>query len=246
MADPIITGVAALVEQAGSPSYEYAERATMTRAYRGRLALCVANALAKGTVGVGTFAGWVVARTTVTQEAPGMGLLTIYWEAGGAGSGTVLPPDEFAVEPFEVNPRIEQHPFFRDMSPASIDLARTAAHGQDDRTRSVAAMAISGKVGDGGGPDDQAKKLLALMNRGVETYYLAGLRYTWTTARWVLPNLTLGGVTQTPGGPLYGYLPNGMGWLRLSDTLAWTGACYRVTRQWLGGPSGYWDAEIYA
>jgi hypothetical protein len=89
-----------------------------------------------------------------------------------------------------------------------------------------------------------AKELLAKLRRGQETWYLPALRYKVVEYFTTMPTLSLGGWIAAPAGPLASGLPAGE-YLREADVLESEGNYLKVTRTWVGGPPGYWDADIY-
>jgi hypothetical protein len=90
--------------------------------------------------------------------------------------------------------------------------------------------------------------LIEKLTKGQETYYLAGLKYTWTRHFYDPQAINRGGYIEQPGGPLAGYLPYDFDWLRNCDRQqpVGTGGVYKVTYSWVGGPSGHWDRDLYA
>jgi hypothetical protein len=94
------------------------------------------------------------------------------------------------------------------------------------------------------------------LRQGIETYYLAGFKYTWKHHTFILDTslLDVGGhIDVAPtGGPLAGTMDFGgeqIDWLRLADfpePVGVNGSCYRISSTWLGGPAGHWDAVLYA
>lgn len=231
-----------LVEVPGSPSYELAEKIQKTRTYTGLYSLCVSGALAKGTVGVGGNAGYVVSKCSVSRQRGDIGTVAIVWEAG-ADSGQPLPLDEYSVEPVELNPRLEKHPYFASITEPHLDLVHNAAIGSDSTARNQARGKVEGLATADAAA---AQYLLSLMSRGVETYYLAGARYTWVASSYTAPSATMGGFIQTPLGTPWFTLPVGWSWLREADALEQSGGIYKIKRSWLGGPGGHWDTTLYA
>jgi hypothetical protein len=104
---------------------------------------------------------------------------------------------------------------------------------------------------DGGTPGTQSAffySLLGKLQKGEESYYLTGYRYSYEIFSYTEPTLTDGGIIGTPGGPVSA-LPADMAWLRLADKLepaGVNGSMYKQTINWLGGPNGYWDSDLYA
>jgi len=93
-----------------------------------------------------------------------------------------------------------------------------------------------------------AKLLVQLLAQGQETYYSAGIRYTWIWHSFVSPATTLGRFIQAPLGPLMGYFPTNSSALRLADAVqpvGVNGSAYKVTSTWLIGANGQWNSLVY-
>lgn len=228
---------ATLKEQPGSPTTEFGEKAIRTQTFKGPYALCLSSALVRGTSGTGSDAGWIVARSTVSKERGAIGTLTIVWEAGGTASGASLPPVKFSCHPERISRPLKYHPRYAGLSKEQIDAVDKALEADGVRGNAflagIAAVAL-------------AMELYEKRKRGQENYYLAGLKYSYTTASWTMPSLTLGGSIETPDGPMSGDLPASSSWLRMADDFEFTGAHYEVMRSWIGSPAGLWDTDIYA
>jgi len=232
-----------LVEAPDSPKYTFATPFTCIRKFTGLHSLCIASAPFPRSYGVGSMAGWMIKQSTVDRKPKQIGELTIeYVGAGGdsggggdPGPGAILPPDEYGLHPFEVNPKLEQHPLFASLDRATRAAVRTAVDSQTSATRDSSYTGLS----------TLAKKLADKLLEGKETYYLAGWTYTWSTYSWAIPGLTDGGTIETPGGPLASYLGTGVDWLRHADDLDFNGQHHKKTLTWLGGPAGHWDSELY-
>ncbi len=226
-----------LVEQPDSPEYVLGERVTCVRRYRGLHSLCVSSALAKGTLGSGSMSGYIVTQSVVKRLPKQIGELVISYEANASGSGQQLPPDEYSLKPFEVNPRIESHPAFSTLDEDDQEKVRAWIDAPDPATKAKLKLLVT---------DATAQLLGQKRLKGIETYYLAGWTYTWSLYSWTIPTLVDGGYIETPSGPLSGYLGSGLDWLRQADDLDYNGTHYKLTRAWLAGPSGHWDADLYS
>jgi hypothetical protein len=231
----------ALVEQPNSPQLEFGDRVILRRTYRGKYAVCIAAMAPKGSMGGGANTGYFMEGCTVEKERGGIGVLREVWAAGGIDSpGSQLPPDEFACIPVELNPRIETNWRFDGVTAAEVETCMNAVRGATyiERDKEAALIASTGS--------QQAKDLLEAMQGGAETYYLAGYKYAWVFYAFDAPFLIQGGYIETPGGPLQGYLPNTMDWLRLGDAVTYLNGMYRCERSWLGAPIGHWNPKLYA
>lgn len=230
-----------LYEQPESGQLTLDTKATLTKIYEGRKALAYANCLARGTLGSGATAGFVVAKSQVDPTTGGRAKLTIVWEAG-AESGQPLPPDDFDVDPFEINPKVDRHPLFQPLTQHQRDIVRARVAAMSAEARDTAATVIDNE------PQSLLmQKLIEKLTRGQENYYLAGIKYTWTLYFYFRQVPNRGGYLEQPSGPMAGYLPSDLGWLRLADKVqpVGTNGAYKVTRSWLGGPDGHWDNDLY-
>lgn len=232
--------ITTLTEHKTSPRYEFSSRNTCTKILEGVLAVCLSTAPARGTFGTGDQAGYRVERSTVEPLGNGFGRLTIIYEAGGDGaSDSLLPADEYSAEPFEVNPAVEKHPNFTAITQDTLIKINSV------RDSAIGTERVTAKDEINAAGPASAIKLLALKLKGVESFYLAGIKYTWTKHYWTIPAMTFGGYINAPSGPLAAYFTSGLSWLRQSDSLSFDGTKYRLTRSWIGGPSGHWDTDLY-
>ena len=238
---------AGLTHQKNSGTIVYSDRVTITDIYHGSNLACSAAAVRRGRYGGGTRSGFVCTGSAVEPQGGGVCRLTITWERGGPSAPTDdLPPDEFSLEVVELNPRVERHKNFVAITQENLDLVQVATRGATQALKTSASTKINAASDDN---SVKAQKLLLLIQKGVETYYLAGYRYSWSTYCYDLPALVVGGVIQSPGGPLQSYLPSAFTFLRLADSVAPSsvkGSAFKLTRSWLGGPDGHWDTTLYS
>ena len=260
-------GQSSLIRQWSGADLTLADRVMASGVYRGPLALCVASTLRRGTYGTGDRLGWVVTRSTVNAERKGIGLLTIAWEVGGPwASPAFLPLPDYRCEVVELYPKVERNKHMYGLSyprvngdristmtialcyqavhgvPPKDIQARTAIQNMDTRTSAPPA---------GSSWDDQAAwgaVLLDWLDHGHETYYQAGLKYSYVWHPFTWPALSMGGVIEPfpNGGPMMG--DAAYSWLRLADAPepnGVNGSCHKVTSTWLGGPNGHWDPVLY-
>lgn len=252
----------ALVYQPNSPRLVYGDRVKAVDIYRGPQNICAEAMLARGTFGTGIRAGWVVNQCTCDNSRGNIGTLTIEWEAGGSEADQPLPTGDFNLEPQELYPKIERNPFFTGIVPDVVRGVYNAlyAFNQSGNPNGFATInaAING-VNFAVYPNTNASAQFALgvelMNKlanGEESFYLAGYRYSYEEFSYTAPSLTNGGIiangSYQPGGPISGDLPAGVSWLRLADKLdpaGVNGSMYKLTVNWIGGPDGYWDSDLY-
>lgn len=225
-----------LLETPDSPQYTFGERTTCIRKFRGLHSLCLSSAVPRGAIGTGDMAGFYVSQCQVNRMPKQVGELIISYEAYSSSSGATLPPDEYGLRPFEVNPKIERHPLFADLTDEEREDVRAWVDAPDPTTRAANKLLVT---------DATAQLLGQKLLKGLESYYLAGWTYSWSLYSWTIPTLTNGAYIETPGGPLAGYLGTGVDWLRQADDMEFDGFKYKLTRTWLGGPTGHWDTDIY-
>ncbi len=250
-------GALTLIAQPESGAASLADRVMLTDIYRGPIDICNASVLRRGTFGTGLRLGWVVTSSKVDPEKKGIGKLTITWELGGAfANPAFLPLDEFDVQPVELNPKVERHPYFYGsgypgdpndkISPSTISLCYSAINAPTTEARNTAIQNIN-NLSDSA-QKTWGKTLLDLLLQGNETYYLIGLRYHWTWYSFTTPALNRGGSLSSPLGPMSGRLPGDLNWVRLADTIqsaGVNGSVFKITSSWVGTPAGYWNPVLY-
>jgi hypothetical protein len=245
----------ALVYQPNAPRLVYGDRVKSVDIYKGPQTLCAESMLARGTFGTGSRAGWVVNQCTCDTSLGTVGTLTIEWEAGGSSADQPLPTGDFSLEPQEIYPKIERNPFFSGITADTVSAVYNCLYSFDRTGANSANAIIQSRVTDaqdGGTSGTQtafASELLQKLQNGEESYYIAGYRYSFSTYSYTEPSLSPGGIIGTPAGPISGDLPSGVQWLRLADKIepaGVNGSMYKLTQNWIGGPSGYWDSDLYA
>jgi hypothetical protein len=216
-----------------------AERITFQQVLRSRsysTALTQAQLFPRGTTGTVGGVAMIVDDTTLESERGGIGKITINW-----ARLDTPPPDEYSVVPFEINPRVELADYFSSLTSDDLDKAHSLFKGSTAAIRSN-LDAIIGSVTHA----TLIRSLIAKWRRGQETFYFAGLKYVWTSYSYSRPTVDSGGFQQAPLGPMMGDASfTGMGWLRLSDEMVYQNGLFKLTSSWMGGPSGWWDSDIY-
>lgn len=232
-----------LFEQVESAKITYGDKVTQTKVYRGVYALCASSALHKGTIGTGDLENWHVDACSVDREPRGVGKLTIVWVAGGVGgdNGSTatfsLPPDEVGLDAMEINPALEKNPFYSALTDAQISAVKKAF----DNPHLDEPIAAAGSL------TTLQKNLLAKLRKGVSSFYLAGIKYSWTQHFWSISgHVSLGGFIDTPDGPLTSLLPVSLSALRQADAVVFTGEHFKYTKTWLLAPDGHWDTDLYS
>jgi hypothetical protein len=229
-----------LVEQANSPQLEYTgNSARRTRSFKGLHSLCLTSIPYPGTIGTAADAGWVVESSSVAREKGDIGILTVVWiPAPFVIIGTIpLPPDEAGIAPTALNPKIERHPRYNSLTPQQLQNVQDALAAGAGGDTSKAYLDLPAR----------GQELYTKISQGWETFYLAGMTYSWAKYYYSLPALSLGSYPETPGGPLAPYLRN-MSCLRAADSLVWAQYCWKLTRTWLAMPNlpgTCWDPQLY-
>jgi hypothetical protein len=231
-----------LTELVGSGQLKYAERITYVQKFGGRYYDCLlfANSHPRGStwyITLGVAANlFQVEDTTLDSEKGGKGNVTVNYVYLGS-----TPPEEFALTPFEINPKIEKHSYFAALTPDDIKAAKQAYNAATAAGSATMTSAIASKV--------NAVNIKALIDkwlRGQETYYLAGFKFQHTLYFTSAPNGDPGGYIQNPFGSFAAYVAGaGLSWLRQSDEVVWNNGLWKLTRTWIGGPAGQWDTDIY-
>lgn len=117
-----------------------------------------------------------------------------------------------------------------------------------------------------------AKALYRRYQRGETTFYLSGYKVVWSQYYWGPALMVPGGFIEDPvyEGALPPYFwstdqtsagqnilttnavalnpliyGNGISWLRLCDKEAYSRTWFKLTKTWIGGPLGHWDALLY-
>ncbi|MGO8699632.1 MAG: hypothetical protein ACLQVY_18185 [Limisphaerales bacterium] len=204
------------------------------------------NLYAAGVWGVynrGVISGeWIINNARLQLQRSNVGILTINWE-----SINQVPYDEWSVTQWDLQPRIERHPRYSTLTEGDFTVIQQALLSATTGALNTALNNLSGTSNPA-----LATELYKKMRDGMETYYLAGARYTWTTyyRPGYLPTPSEGGYTESPGGPAGYVLPAGFAWLRTADDYglalyAPLGGITKLTRVWLGAGGSYWDTDIY-
>lgn len=242
---PIWKGLASgsLTETAESGQLKLAERVTLMQQFRGRYADTVTYAVAhrRGshwtlTLANGLTGYYYVEDATCDQEKGGKGTVTVNYTYLG-----IMPPDEFALPPFEINPPAEKNAFFATLTQYDLQKARAAFN----------AATAAGKTSISNAIEGTTNKILtrSLVNKwlkGEETFYLAGFTFQHTIFSAKAPAASKGGFIQAPFGAFSGYVSlSGMSWLRKADEPIWSNGIWKLTRTWVGAPAGHWDTDFY-
>lgn len=231
-------GTTALVEQPSSPQWQFGERVTCRRIYRGPYALCLSSAPLRGWLGTGEAFGLRVAQSSVQKvERGGIGELVIDYETNGQPEqGGTLPPDEFTVKSADQEVALRKHPNYVDaISDEVYHEIRVALETTDPTKYEDAIVAIA--------VNPPADELYAKLQRDFTHYKGQSAILSVKSFYWDVPaGLTAGGFRQTPPFASI-FFPAGLEWLRDADDYTWNGTHWEVDRKWLGAEE--LDHDIY-
>jgi hypothetical protein len=229
MSSPQWFGTGALVEQAGSPSWEFGEEIRATTIYRGDYEIARASCPRKGALGTGDYAGLKVERAMATREKGGVGVLTITYAGIPTGEDeNDVPEDEAEISYTDETIALEKHVAFADLDQDDVRAAYIYANAKTQQEINDTAWIFT-EAYDG---DDELQALTLRLLRGVENFLLGLPIYRYTSYFVYEPVADAGGYAETPSGPLTP--PAGYDWLRKPDVLTTAGAYYKLTRTWQG------------
>ncbi len=253
----------ALVLQPNSPRLTYGDRVKAVDVYKGPQSLCVTSMIPRGTFGTGYRTGWVCTQSEVLTERGTIGTLTLEWEAGGYNATQPLPVGSFSMDPQELYPKVERAGVFQPLTFDTINIVYNCLYSANSSGNPALTPAtlpnqtpFKNSLTDPAQAQQLAlaKKLLDKLQKGEETFYIAGWRYSYEVYSYTQPTLNNGGfvVSGTPGGPISNF-PAGVSWLRLADKVdpaGVAGSMYKTTFNFIGGPIlngvGYWDPDVYS
>jgi hypothetical protein len=225
-------GSTELVEQLNSPVWQFSDKTTVVRNFRGPHAACLAGRPPQGAFGVGDYLGLRVVQSTL-QPAEKAGIWAMSYTMEGLPPSAPLPPDEGGTEMSQLEFALEKHPIYEGLSLDIKTAVRAAvdASKETDRTESLRAFAGSAL----------ANALYAKLLRGQTHFTLYVPVYKWTVSSYLAPTPNKGGYPQVPFGPFP--VAAGFDWLRMGDTQQYTGNFWKLTRSWLAAKE--WDTDIY-
>lgn len=228
---PIWKGSVGPTEQLGSPAWDFQDRVTVTRRFRGTYAAVSAARPPNGAFGLGIYLGLRVTKSTLAPVDRG-GIWEMAFTMEGLPPTEPLPPDDAGITYTQQEFALEKHPRYSSLSDATREKVKSYLNAADPDQR--------GKIYDSipvGLAQELAGKLLA----GQTHFTLYPPVYRWVMHSYLPPADDAGGYIQNPFGPI-GF-PSGYEWLRQGDDLQWTGNFWQLTRSW---QSAYdWDADIY-
>jgi hypothetical protein len=278
-------------EDATSPSIERGEQATIVHTFHCDpvVGTTLIQGLSRGVIqqdSYGDFTRILTAR--MDYERAGKVRITTTSE----GLNFDSPPDEFGVEVAEFNPALFRHPSFLPLLSYNVQpgtalipinpaystgpqiIASIIQAANQSTVQSQNSFLANLNPGNTGNTvvTNLAQLLLSKYQQGVDTFYLAGYKVSWSSYWFLPPLLSPGGYIEDPvysgflpayfwsdngtpsGNNIFTYLAefvdstlygNGISWLRLGDSIQYQRTWFKITRQWLAGPYGHWDTDIY-
>lgn len=287
-------------ELPGSPTIERGEQATIVHKFvcdldTGETYLL---GLARGQLMTDTHGNTSkILSTSLEYNKGDFWILTVTAEgvAGVNNNGSIslfnVPPDDFSVDVVEFNPSIYRHPRYKQVLDYNYDDDGNIID-PDIPTGAQIIQWISGSVNlatNGSQQDmsnqinsnnigddivlDLALELLQKVRQGVETFYLAGFKVTYSIYSFTPVLMRPGGYLEDP--VLSGFLPlyywsddmsgssnsniltslaaavapsfyaNGLSFLRQADTQTFQRTLFKITNTWVGLPFGSWDKQLH-
>ena len=276
-------------EDANSPSIERGEQATIVKTFHcdPTTAQILITGLNRGTIQQDSFGDITrILTARLDQERLGKCKITVTSESVSFDS----PPDQFSAEVMEFNAALFRHPLFLPI--LNYNVIPGTYNQPVDNTQSIGPAIISAIIQVANQSTQQAAnswqsvinnvtngEIITLANllqtkyqQGIDSFYLAGYKITWSQFYFLMPEMTPGGYIEDPISS--GWLPpyfwssdassggfnqflaiaeildlatyqGGISWLRLADSVQYERTWMKITRQWLGGPSGHWDPDLY-
>jgi len=236
MPSPLWFGSNILEEQAGSPDWGFADQVTLKRVWRGSYTLAKNSAPLKGSLGTGEAAGMVVAKSRVTRERGGIGLLTVEYETSGQpAQGSTLPADEAGIETQQTDVVLRKHTRYSSLSESLRESIKTLMDNADASLQGPAKTAVNANA--------LAKELYDKLLAGATHFALWVPVYKLKIHSWTAPAGNVGGFRQAP--PNVPILPPaGYVWLRQGDKISFNGSVWVLEQSWIAAPE--WDTDIYA
>ena len=188
--------------------------------------------------------GYIVNNAKITPMRGAKRRVEILWQS----IDSYLAPDEWDVKSEDLQPHIERHPMFSSLTVDDYATVRLAFQAATLNGYSTGLNQLNGTSNP-----PLANLLFSKLLQGMENYYLAGARYTWSSYYLPVgvPSLNAGGsIYSSPGGPSGYVLPGGNSWLRYQDDAGQSNYCplggiVKLTRTFIGAPRSFWDADIY-
>lgn len=185
------------------------------------------------------------------------------------------PPEEFTIEPVELNPSLDKHARYGNLTYKDRYIVRQA----NINDNADLAQQYTNALVNITNPTElqQAKELLLKRHKGQDSFYLAGWKITWSKYFWTPQILNPGGYIEDPvvegGVPYYFWSddgtpdgnnifafasdinpnmfpennlgPTNTSWLRQGDQLSLQRTWWRLSMTWIGCSIGHWDFQTY-
>lgn len=234
---PIWRGSLELQEQLNSPAWEFSDRVSVARTFKGPKAACIAARPPNGAFGFGDYIGLRVVHATVGPVDKG-GIWGMSFRMEGLPPGEPLPPDEGGTEMTQLEFALEKHPRYAALDLDTKEAVRQAVHASSEKDRLEAESSfLAGSDADAVLGNELYGKLLV----GEDHFVMYVPVYKWSVASYLPPAMDKGGYPQVPFGPFP--FPSGVDWLRAGDTSQYSGHYWKLTRTWIAAKQ--WDPQIY-
>jgi hypothetical protein len=237
-----------LLETSDSPDWQFAEKYTCTRTFRGPYATTLSSVPMPGAFGTGDLSGYVVSSSRVSREPGGVGKLQIVyvpWSMtfeGGGPAGALLPPDECGISMDRQDIPLWKHSRYSHLTDMEIEAVNLLIQNFDEYAGKVPPTSTGESrtyieiVED----EADAEELYTKLLRGFTAYPIWVPLYRWKLHYWACPAATTGGYCESPNGPIPAPETD---WIRQADQLDFNGTHWVLERSWMGMPD--LDHDIY-
>ena len=186
-------------EASDSPEIERAEQDTVVHRWRvdKYTGIDFLNAVGRGYLmkdsnGVIT----KVLSNRVTYQKPDYWLITLTSEVTNGDT----PPDEFNLTEVELNPGLEKHPRYIDLTYKQRYIVRQANLSDAQDVANTYTQTINTIASAGGTlfQQNEAQEMLFKLHKGEESFYLPGYKISWSQYYWYPQELNGGGYIEDP------------------------------------------------
>lgn len=190
----------ALEEASDSPTIEVAEQATITHRFIGvnyTFGQFLQQAYPRGSLMTDNNGNESVVLSTNLQRTKGGIFANFTIVSEGQAPLFSNLPDEFSIEPIELNPALEKHPRYQDLTYKDRYTVRAAGQQLQNpdvsQTYKNAIDAISDPLAQ-----QEAQELMYKMRSGTDSFYLSGYKVVWSQYFWKPQIINPGGYIEDP------------------------------------------------
>ena len=111
------------------------------------------------------------------------------------------PPDEFDIESVELNPALDKHPRYKDLTYQMRLLVKNANIADNPdyvRVYEATINTITGSLSGSALQQKEAQELLYKKHKGIDSFYLSGYKITWSSYFWKPQILNPGAYIEDP------------------------------------------------